>query len=172
MTTKIADIAYEIFEELDEPENISIASIAFWIRAHLPKLNILINKRYSIDTQLEIVGPNNNASSEEPFTLTEKAILQKMFIVSYYERLFRNALGAASTDSVVSVTDDGSTVVKINKNEIAKNYSQLKNQAKNDLDDLIKNYNLNEVHPKQIAGDDTISGGGEISNNYVYRRGV
>lgn len=172
MTTKIVDIAYEIFEELGEPTNISIPSIAFWLRANLPKLNLLIDKNYSIGSNLEIEPSRNQFNAEEPFTLKEKSILQKMYMVSYYERLFRNALGAASVDSVVSVTDDGSTVVKINKNEIAKNYSQLKNQTNNDLLELVKIYNLNQVNPKQVAGDDTIIGHGEFGYNYLYRRGL
>lgn len=167
MTTKIVDISDEIYRELGEPSDISIASIAYWLRTNLPNLNILINKKFFIDNNLEISG-----SQTEPFGLVEKNIFKKMFIIFYYERLFRNSLGAASVDSVVSVTDDGSTVVKINKNEIAKNYSQLKIQSKNELDQLIKSYNLNEISPKQVAGDDTIPGNAETNNDHVYTRGL
>lgn len=162
MTTKIADIAYEIFEELGEPDNASIPSIAFWLRANVSKLNILLDTKYIIDSSLEIVGPNPNKA---PFTLIEKSILQKMFMVSYYEKMFRNSLGAASIDSVVSVTDDGSTVVKINKNEIAKNYSQLKVQSENELHTLIKSYHSNEISPIQVAGDDIIESYKDVNDN-------
>lgn len=167
MTTKIVDVSDEIYRELGEPSDISIASIAYWLRTNLANLNILINKKFYIDSDLEISG-----TPTEPFSLIEKNIFKKMFIIFYYERLFRNSLGAASIDSVVSVTDDGSTVVKINKNEIAKNYAQLKTQSKDELDHLIKSYHLNEISPKQVAGDDTIPGNTEINNDHVYTRGL
>ncbi|NBP00110.1 MAG: hypothetical protein EBU90_08255 [Proteobacteria bacterium] len=167
MTTKIVDIADEIYRELGEPLDISIASIAYWLRTNLPNLNILIDKKYSIGSDLEVSG-----SELEPFTLNEKNIFKKMFIVFYYERLFRNSLGAASVDSVVSVTDDGSTVVKINKNEIAKNYSNLKLQAKEELNELITSYSLHGVSPIQVAGDDTIPGNIDTNDNNIYTRGI
>lgn len=152
MTTKIVDIADELYREMGEPSDLSIASIAYWLRTNIGDLNILINKKYFIDeTTLEVSAPEGDS-----FGTIEKSIFKMIFGMHYYERLFRNALGAASVDSVVSVTDDGSTVVKINKNEIAKNYAQLRKQIVEELNILTKNYNLNEAKPIQVAGDDII----------------
>lgn len=143
----ISDIASELFSELGQPSDTNANAIAFWLKANIGKLNILIDSAYTINGSNQIIGN---------FSDLEKTIFKKLYNISYYERLFRNALGAASIDSVVSVTDDGSTVVKINKNEIAKNYSQLKLQETNELDMLVKTYHSNEISPVQIAGDDTI----------------
>jgi len=154
MTTKIVDIADEIYRELNEPTDISISSIAFWLRTNIGDLNILINKKfYIVENTLEVGVEENSGDS---FGNIEKSIFKMLFSIHYYERLFRNALGAASTDSVISVTDDGSTVVKINKNELAKNYASLRKQINDELNMLTKNYNLNEAKPLQVAGDDTI----------------
>jgi hypothetical protein len=164
MTTKIVDIADEIYRELGEPSDLSHASIAFWLRTNIGDLNILINKKYYIiESTLEI---GILEGSGEAFTDIEKSIFKMIYNMHYYERLFRNALGAASTDSVLSVTDDGSTVVKVNKNELAKTYAQLRKQISDELQVLAKNYNLNEGRPLQVAGDDTIGDPG-----YPYRDG-
>jgi hypothetical protein len=154
MTNKIVDIAYELYGELGEPSDLSIASIASWLRSNIGDLNILINKKFYINQNtLEVAATEE---SGDDFTNIEKSIFKMIYSIHYYERLFRNALGAASTDSVISVTDDGSTVVKINKNELAKNYASLRKQINDELQLLTKNYNLNEAKPLQVAGDDTI----------------
>lgn len=171
MTTKIVDISDEIYRELGEPSDLSHASIAFWLRTNIGDLNILINKKfYIVENTLEVGVEENSGDS---FGNIEKSIFKMLFSIHYYERLFRNALGAASVDSVVSVTDDGSTVVKINKNELAKNYSQLRRQINEELFALTKNYNMNEAKPIQVTGDDVIPGNFKDYNNTIdiYSRG-
>jgi hypothetical protein len=172
MTNKIVDISDEIYRELGEPSDLSHASIAFWLRTNIGDLNILVNKKfYIVENTLEVGVEENSGDS---FGNIEKSIFKMLFSIHYYERLFRNALGAASVDSVVSVTDDGSTVVKINKNELAKNYSQLRRQINEELLALTKNYNMNEAKPIQVTGDDIIPGNFKDHNNTIdiYTRGI
>jgi len=154
MTTKIVDISDELFNELGEPDQISIPSIAFWLRTNIGDLNILINKKFYIDeTTLEIASEDTDT-----FGNIEKSIFKMLYAIHYYERLFRNALYAATQDSVVSISDEGSSVTKINKNELAKNYASLRKQINDELMVLTKNYNINEAKPLQVAGDDSIPG--------------
>jgi hypothetical protein len=164
MTYKIVDIADEIYRELGEPNDLTLSSIAFWLRTNIGDLNILINKKFYITDDTLEIGIQEDSGDE--FKDIEKSIFKMIYSIHYYERLFRNALGAASLDTVLSVTDDGSTVVKINKNELAKTYAQLRNQISDELQVLTKNYNLNEARPLQVAGDDTIA-----DPNYSYRGG-
>lgn len=160
MTTKIVDIADEIYRELGEPSVINIASIAFWLRTNIGDLNILINKKYTInETTLEI------EENGDEFGNIEKSIFKMIYSIHYYERLFRNALGAASTDSVLEINQNGFSARKINKNELAKTYAELRRQINDELTVLTKNYNLNEAKPLQVAGDDTVA---EIYNPYTY----
>jgi len=150
MTNKIVDIADEIYREMAEPEDISIPSIAYWLRTNIGDLNIIINKNYSINgTTLEIEIPEGDS-----FGPTEKSIFKMLYGIHYYERLFRAALGAASTDSTIEIDQNGFRARKINKNELAKNYAELRKQIVAELMELTKNYNLNEARPLQIAGDD------------------
>ena len=153
MTTKIVDIADELYREMGEPSDLSIASIAFWLRTNIGDLNITINKAYTInETTLEIEVPEG----ETEFGTTEKSIFKMLFSIHYYERLLRNALGAASTDSTIEISQNGFTARKVNKNELAKTYAELRKQINAELIELTKNYNLNEARPLQVAGDDTI----------------
>ena len=163
MTTKIVDVADEVYRELGEPADISIASVAYWLRTNLGKLNVLLNKPYLIsDTTLEIYSSDE---TNDPFGINEKTIFKKIYTVYYYERLFRNALGAASTDSVIDISQNGFSARKINKNELAKTYSELKKQADIELKILTDKYELNEISPLQVAGDDTIE---EPNRTYSY----
>ena len=152
MTYKIVDVADEIYRELGEPSDLNIASIAFWLRTNIGDLNILINKKfYIIDSTLEI-GIEEGSGDE--FKDIEKSIFKMIYSMHYYERLFRNALGAASTDSTIEIDQNGFRAKRVNKNELAKTYSDLRKQIADELQVLTKNYNLNEAKPLQVAGDD------------------
>ena len=163
MTTKIVDVADEVYRELGEPADISIASVAYWLRSNIGKLNVLLNKPYLIsETTLEIYSSDEK---KDPFGINEKAIFKKIYTVYYYERLFRNALGAASTDSVIDISQNGFSARKINKNELAKTYSELKKHADAELKILTDKYEINEIAPLQVAGDDTIQ---DLSRSVTY----
>jgi len=163
MTNKIVDIADEIYRELGEPSDISISSIAFWLRTNIGDLNILINKKYYITEDTLEIGIEEGSGDE--FKDVEKSIFKMIYSIHYYERLFRNALGAASTDSLIEINQNGFSARKINKNELAKTYAQLRKQIVDELEILTKNYNLNEARPLQVAGDDTIP---DLSRSVTY----
>lgn len=160
---KLVDVADELYREMGEPSDWSIASIAWWLRANIGDLNISINKRFYIDeTTLEITSDPN---SGELFTDVEKSIFKMLFSIHFYERLLRNALGAASTDSLIEINQNGFSARKINKNELAKTYAQFRKQISDELEVLIRSYNLNEARPLQVAGDDTTQ---EPGRSYTY----
>jgi hypothetical protein len=167
MTTKIVDVADEVYRELGEPADISIASVAYWLRTNIGKLNVLLDKPFLIsDTTLEIYSSDE---TKDPFGINEKTIFKKIYTVYYYERLFRNALGAASTDSTIEIDQNGFRAKRVNKNELAKTYSDLKKQSDEALKMLLDKYELNAVTPLQVAGDDTIEAPGR---SYSYSRNI
>ena len=55
---KIVDIADEIFRELDQPKDVSIPQIAFWIRVNVGSLNNLLHTEYEIDTTTLEISPD------------------------------------------------------------------------------------------------------------------
>jgi len=167
MTYKIVDVADEIYRELGEPSDLSIASIAFWLRTNIGDLNILINKKYYITEDTLEIGILEDSGDE--FKDIEKSIFKMIYSMHYYERLFRNALGAASTDSTIEIDQNGFRAKRVNKNELAKTYSDLRKQIADELQVLTKNYNLNEARPLQVAGDDTVEA---PARSYSYSRNI
>ena len=198
MTTKIVDIADEIYRELGEPTDVSISSIAFWLRTNLGKLNILINKTYVINTlDLEV-----DAISPETFTITEKSIFKKVYNIHYYDRQIINLIGKSrninlvNTDiattginnaDTIQISENGFTYQKSSSTKTANetikantqfirqlglNFVDLKKQEMAELKMLTEAYNLNEVTPLQIAGDDIYEEGNRPYNYNSYIRNL
>lgn len=121
-------IASEIFNELGAPSDVSVASISYWLRSNIGKLNVLLASEYSINANSEI------DTSKELFTLLEKTIFKKLYIIHYYDRQILNLIGKArninlvnststdlttsgttnSTNNSIEITEDGFTYKKDN----------------------------------------------------------
>ena len=169
---KVVDIADEIFREAGEPTAYSIASISYWVRANIGRLNSHINTFFEIDsTTHEIIQKtdekNDGALVEKEITIDEGAILKRMFLIHYYDREIRANITNAGTDTIVQVTDQGSTVRKINKNEVVKALTTLKRQEYEEMRALISDYRRAEFRPRQVVGDDTIKGVHGGDNQFV-----
>lgn len=210
MTTKIVDIADEIYRELGEPDDISIPSIAFWIRTNIGKLNIILNKNYSINTtNLEI-----DAIEGEPFTINEKAIFKKLYKIHYYDRQIVKLIGKSNTlnlintdtstsgdntstgissSDTIEISENGFSYRKSNSEstsqiykratdaikantqfvrQLGLNFVELKKQETEELKMLVDSYNLNEINPVQIAGDDIYSAPDQTYSSNIYIRNI
>lgn len=168
---KVVDIADELFREVGEDSNYSIASISYWVRANIGRLNSHLNAFFEINTSYEISQKtdtkNDNSLVETEITVDEAAILKKMFLIYYYDRTIRTNITNAASDTIVQVTDQGSTVRKINKNEVIKSLTSLKRQEYQEMKDLIRDYRAHQVKPRQVVGDDTIKGVHGGDSQYV-----
>jgi hypothetical protein len=160
---KVVDIADEIYRELGSPSSISIPAIAFWTRGNVGALNSYINTSFSINgTDLEIEqtttdnGTGTDTTSE--ISISEVSILKKMYLVHYYDSKIRSAITTMDTDTIVSVTDQGSSVRKLNRNEISKTLLSIRNVEYAALQKLIDQYKISLSNPLQVAGDDTVEG--------------
>lgn len=154
---KVVDIAEETFRELGEPSTISVPAIATWLRNNIGGLNNAINTEFEINaSSLEIERKVD--SNMVDITEYETFIFKKMYVVHYYELLVRQSAGAASTDTVVEVSQDGMRVRKANKLNVLKELTATKKQEVEDLFRAINFYKTNKAQPRQVAGDDTIEG--------------
>lgn len=157
MTNYVVSIAQEIFEELGEPSDFSISAISAWLRRNIGGLNIILNESFIInDTSLEI---------SPALTDIQKHILKKMYNIYYFDLKIKSAGSLAATD-FVSIKDDFGSVQQVNRNEVLKNYVDIRKQEYLELKDSINNYRNNFGSPLQVAGDDTIEG---FYNPEVYR---
>ena len=155
---KVVDIADEIFRELAEPTDISIPSVAFWVRTNIGALNNYLNQDFSItESTLEIDRVNESEATVQIGDM-EVSILKKMYSVYYYNKKAMSTLGAASDDAVIELESDGSRITKRNKNEQSKTYVSLKKQEYEELIYLVNAYKGAQAIPNQVAGTDTIEG--------------
>lgn len=157
---KVVDIADQIYRELAEPDDISITSVAYWIRSNIGSLNNYINQDFYIDPSTLEIDRINDADGATVLEIDdiEVSILKKMYSVYYYNKKVLATLGAASTDAVIELESDGSRITKINKNEQSKTYAQLKKQEYEELVYLVNLYKNAKCEPKQVAGNDTVEG--------------
>ena len=148
---KIVSIADEIYRELGNPTDLSIASISFWLRTNVGQLNNLINIDATINqTTLEL---DSELSPEQA------VIFKKLYFIHYYDLKVRSSLGAASSDGVIEVSSDGARVRKVNKNELTKTWLEARRAERDELDKLINAYRGTASAPIQVAGDDTVAEG-------------
>lgn len=150
---KVVDIANEIYVEEGSPTSTSIPAIAFWIRGRVGEINNLLFENYIINTSYEIVTDGGDEITPEAVS-----IIKKLFKVYYYDVQIRGHMNSISLDTVLEVTDNGSTVRKINRNEVSKTLTILKKDEVLQLQQLITAYRSKGSTPSQIAGDDTVTG--------------
>jgi len=159
---KVVDIADDIYRELGSPSTLSIPAIAFYVRGSVGALNNHINTVFELNSSsLEIEESITNIGETITTTeigIAEVAILKKMYIVHFYDSKIRTNLTALDADTIVEVTDQGSSVRKVNKNEVSKTLLSIRNQEYEGLQKLISQYKISKSIPNQVAGDDTTEG--------------
>lgn len=147
---KIVDMAQEIYFELGHPSDLSVPAISYWLRNNIGILNNKLNK--------DIVVNDNNLELDPNLGEAEKAIYKKIYECYFYDLKIKQTLNSINSDSLLEVTDGGGTVRRINRNETSKIYLEAKKTALNELTMMISDYNINDVGPLQVAGDDTVAG--------------
>ena len=150
---KTVDIADEIYRELGSPSSTSISAIAFWVRSNIGALNNYLNEAFVISDSYEIVG----ADSTE-INIQAVAILKKMYSMHDYDLKIRANIISISTSDIISISDKGRSVTKVNKNEVTKALTSLKSEESRTMTALAIAYKNRDSTPIQVAGDDTVAG--------------
>jgi AAA+ ATPase superfamily predicted ATPase len=150
----ITDLASDTWKfDLSEPEDLSVAFIAQYYRTHIGDLNNLINNGYSIDpTTYEIIDSSGTAIDTDA-----ASIFKKIFEIFYLKKQSKSFLGANGVDQVKSINQDSIVVTLVERNQNAKNYSELAKEAKNELRQLLNSYKQNRATPRQVVGDDMLT---------------
>ena len=155
---KVVDIADEVYRELATPSDLSIPAVAYWLRSNIGALNNYINTSYVINSTSFEIEQTDRSDVTSEITEEAKSILKKMYMVHHYDNKVRYNIGAAATDTVIEVSDGGSRVRKINKNEVMKTLTGLKKQEHDELQKLIAAFKIKASAPRQVTGDDTVEG--------------
>jgi hypothetical protein len=159
ITNTVTSIAQEIYEEMGEPSDFSIAAIAAWVRRNIGGLGNSINTEFQINNETFEITPN--------LTDAQKYIFKKMYSIYFFDLKIKST-GSLAINDYTSIKDDFGSVQKLNKNEILKNFYQIRQQEYKELKDLTTKYALNAAIPIQVAGDDTIPGYYDSERNALY----
>jgi len=163
---KVVDIAQEIYFDLNSPSDLSIAAIAFWVRANVGALNSYLFSNFVVDeTTYEIVDADDTTVQID---INAVAILKKMYIIHRYAVIIRSKLTSTDSDDVVEVTHNDTKVRKLDKNQLIKTVSAEKKQEEESLKLLISAYRGKKFVPGQVVGDDIVAG--TYPDNYPYIR--
>ena len=155
----VTSIAQEIYEEMGEPSDFSIASIAAWVRRNIGGLGNSLNNSYEINSLTLEISPN--------LSDIEKYIFKKMYSIYFFDLKIKSA-GSLAVSDYTSIKDDFCSVQKLNTNEVLKSFYQIRQQEYKELKNLITKYSLNASSPVQVAGDDTIQGSYESERGALY----
>lgn len=155
----VTSIAQEIYEEMGEPSDFSIAAIAAWVRRNIGGLGNLINTEFQIDSVTFEITPN--------LTDPQKYLFKKMYSIYFFDLKIKST-GSLAINDYTSIKDDFGSVQKLNKNEVLKNFYQIRQQEYKELQELVNKYELNEITPLQVAGDDTIPGSYNFERDALY----
>jgi hypothetical protein len=159
MINTVTSIAQEIYEEMGEPDDFSIAAIAAWVRRNIGGLGNMLNNSYEINSSTLEISPN--------LSDIEKYIFKKMYSIYFFDIKIKSA-GSLALSDYTSIKDDFGSVQKLNTNEILKGFYQIRQQEYKELKDLSTKYVLNASSPVQVAGDDTIPGSYDSEKDALY----
>jgi hypothetical protein len=171
---KVVDIAASTYRELASPSSLSIPAIAYWLRNNICSLNTLLNTSYVInETSLEIeetVTDVTGTSTTSEIGIDEAGISKKLYFIHYYDLKIRSNIVSLETDTIISVSDDASSVTKVNKNQVTFALTQLKKQEYREMMDMVSGYLRKNSSPVQVAGDDTNAGQNSTKYNTEFNR--
>lgn len=149
----IHSLADEIFGNEFEYDS-GVAQFYFisgWLANNIGALN---NKLF---TSFEVDG--DNITPTGTFQQEERAVYKQMYLYNFYAKKTRQILrGIDSTIDFVTLREGDSVITRTNKNELAKTYRGLTNDAKEELEKLVDSYNIYQANPIQVAGGYGISG--------------
>ena len=138
----ISDIANEIFENEfgSDPSIVPLQSITSWLESNIGKLNVLLYECFE---------------SPDPDLNDEAADIYKcMYMLQFYQKKSANALRGildGTESSVIRIQEGDTTIVKSNKNEVAKALRSISKDYKESLDVMTGRYHLLKSSPKNVS---------------------
>lgn len=150
------DLYRDGYPDKDAARAGEVPLIADWLEAHVGELNVLIYSSFeSLNKEIEDFGTE------------EAAVLTEMFMYNYYRKQSRLALRAKDTSVAGATLDfqslqEGDSIITMptssagggNSTDLPKHYRLLMEQAKDNLEILVAQYNVLHSPPNQVSGDD------------------
>jgi len=145
----VHDLADEIFGNEFEYDSgyAQFYFISGWLANNVGQLNTKIFTEFSVES--------GNFTPTGQFQQEERAIYKQMYLYEFYIKKTRQVLrGVDSAVDFISLREGDTAITRTNKNELAKTYRGLANDAKEELDQLTSHYKIYRAAPVQVAGLD------------------
>lgn len=163
---KIVTIADEIVRENSLKESY-IASVAYWLRSNVGKLNLLLYEDFYVDpVTLEIFKNRGNPCEIHKLAA---AIFKLMYRSYYFDLQISQTVFGITEDSILSASDEDFKVQKINKATVLKTLADLKKDTEAELKFAVHYYRSTYGGPSAVHGDDDRAGiyNSVFENGYV-----
>lgn len=156
------DFIRSVQEEIGQDAGYTYEYLAYWFvgNYNLGMLNNLIDTCYSGSYVTGQYGEMTSYQITPEMGQEETAIYEKIFELDFYNKQARNILRDAAGqggNDWISLREGDSSITRVNKNEVAKNYKSLAQDIKSQLDKMIESYLKFRATPQQVVGDDTIA---------------
>ena len=145
----VHDLADEIFANEFEYDSgyAQFYYISGWLTNNVGLLNTKIYSQYSVQ--------NSNFEPTGTFQQEERSIYKQMYLYEFYTKKTRQVLrGVDSSVDFVTLREGDTMITRTNKNELAKTYRGLANDAREEMERLVSSYNIYQAAPVQVAGED------------------
>jgi len=120
---------------------------------NLKLIDILDYNFTKIYSQFSVEGANFIPTGT--FQQEERAIYKQMYLYEFYTKKTRQVLrGVDSSVDFVTLREGDTMITRTNKNELAKTYRGLANDAREEMERLVSSYNIYQAAPVQVAGED------------------
>lgn len=167
------DFIRSVYEEIGEEAGYSYEYLAYWFAGNynLGRLNTLIDTCYSGSYITGEYGEMTSYSITPELGSEETAIYQKIFELDFYNKQARNTLrGAAgyAGGDWISLKEGDSSITRVNRNEVAKNYKSLAQDTKAELDGMVQSYLKFRATPQQVVGNDTFEDSYYVGSSSSY----
>lgn len=162
----VHDLADEIFANEFEYDSgyAQFYYISGWLANNVGLLNTKIYSQYSVQ--------NSNFEPTGLFQQEERSIYKQMYLYEFYTKKTRQVLrGVDSSVDFVTLREGDTMITRTNKNELAKTYRGLANDAREEMERLVSSYNIYQAAPVQVAGEDgspVFTGSGYFYYPYGY----
>jgi hypothetical protein len=135
-----------------------------WLGNNIGLLNTKLYSSFSVDAGVFL--PTGSFQDEEA------SIYKQMYLHEFYTKKARQVLrGIDSSVDFITLREGDTMITRTNKNELAKTYKSLANDARDEIERLVASYNIYKAAPLQVAGEDgaqLYSGSGHFFYPYGY----
>jgi hypothetical protein len=149
ITYSVHDLADEIFGNEFEYDSgyAQFYFISGWLANNIGLLNTKLFTNFSIE--------DGNFTPTGVFKQEERSIYKQMYLHEFYTKKTRQVLrGLDSSVDFITLREGDTSITRTNKNELAKTYRALANDAREEMERLVTAYNIYQAAPVQVAGED------------------